>query len=163
MSTKVILFRKNKGLISRCISLVTGSNITHSAVLFDGELYDASERRGNFGRAKIKKLQKRNVEIYSLGASEMQVESWLIRHNGKDYDYSGILQWFLFWIFGRFINKLKIASKSKVYCFEATAALISRVTGIKKFPENLHGDHLKKTLGRPVYIGKLKDFLDYAD
>ena len=163
MAANVVLFKKNKGLVSRCISLVTGSDITHSGILFEGQLYDASERRGKFGSAKLRRLKDRKVEVYNLGASEAQVDSWLIRHNGKEYDYAGVLQWALFYVFGRFVNRLKLSSKDKVYCFEATAALIGTVSGIKKFPNNLHGDHLKRTLGKPVYVGKLKEFLEYAD
>jgi len=163
MGVKVLLFRKNKGIISRCISLVTGSNITHSAILFEGQIWDSSERRGKFGAAKVKKLAKRKVEVYHLGASTEQAEAWLVRHNGKDYDYSGILQWFLFWIFGRFVNKLRLASKSKVYCFEATGALITRVTGLK-FPKNVSGSDLRRVLGvKAEYVGSLKEYLNDAD
>jgi hypothetical protein len=163
MAVNVVLFKKNKSIISKCIAIVTGCEITHSAVLVDGQLYDASEKRGKFGLANLKKLKKRNVKIYNLGASDEQVNLWLIKNNGKRYDYRGILQWILFWLFGRFIDKLKIASEKKVYCFEATAALISAVTGIARFPSNLHGGHLQKTLGKPVYIGKLEDYLKEFD
>jgi len=162
MNAKVILFKKDTSIISLCISKVTGSNITHSGVYFDGQIFDASEKRGKFGSAKVKSLKNRNVEVYNLGASDTQLEAWLVRHSNKAYDYSGILQWLLFFIFGRFVNRLKISSNNKVYCFEATAALITRVTGLK-FPKNLHGDHLKRVLGLPVYKGPLKGFLENAD
>lgn len=161
MAVNIILFKKDKGLISRCIAKITGSDFTHSAVLYDGQLYDASERRGKFGEANVKKLANRKIEVFNLGASDIQVEAWLVKHAHKRYDYSGVLQWLLFWAFGGFINSLKLSSRKKVYCFEATAALISRVIKLK-FPENLHGDHLKRTLGLPVYRGKLKEFLKDA-
>ena len=105
MAVKIILFRKNNSIISKCISLVTGSNITHSAVLVDGELWDASEKRGNFGRAKAKKLLNRKVEVYHLGASDIQAQAWVVNNDGKKYDYAGILQWVLFFFFGRFFTK----------------------------------------------------------
>lgn len=162
MAVKILLFRKTNSIISRGISLVTGSNITHSAVLYDDQIFDSSEKRGKFAAARIKKLQNRKVEVYHLGAKEDQTEAWLVKHSTKEYDYSGLIQWFLFWIFGRFVNKLRIASRDKVYCFEATAALITRVTGLK-FPKNISGDHLKRTLGKPEYIGSLKEYLKDAN
>jgi len=161
VAAHVILFKKESTLISRAIAKVTKCDITHSAVLFDGALFDASEIRGEFGRAKIKKLQNRKVEAYHLGASEAQVETWLVMNHGKKYDYSGVLQWLLFGLFGRFFKKTRLNQRSKVYCFEATASLINKVTGLK-YPQNISGDHLRRTLGRAVFKGQLKEFLNDA-
>ena len=161
MAASVILFKKNKSFISKAVEVVTGCDVTHSAVLYDGDLYDASELRGDFGRAKIKKLKNRKVEVYNLGASDQIMQTWLIKHGGKKYDYSGVLQWVLFWSLGRFFKNSRLNQKKKVYCFEATANLVSKVTRLK-FPENVSGCHLRRTMGKPVFSGKLDEFLENA-
>lgn len=162
MPAKIILFKKTNTLFSRCVAIVTDSKITHSAVLFDGEIYDSSEKRGKFGRADAKKLKERNVEVYHIGASEEQVARWLMKHMGRRYDYTGLLQWVLFWAFGRFFTRYRLNAKSKVYCFEATANLIAIVTKLK-FRQNLSGQDLKNTLAPPEYVGKLKDYFNYGN
>lgn len=158
MAVKIILFRRQKTIISTCISIVTGSNITHSAVLYDGDLFDSSETRGKFGKAKIKKLRKRTVEVYHIGASDEQATAWLMKHHDKRYDYAGVLQWLLFYALGRYFEKYRLNSRKRIYCFEATAALISRVTGLK-FRQNITGDDLKRTLNRPEFVGQLREYI----
>ena len=161
MAGSVVLFKKDGGIISKLIAKVTGSDITHSAVLYEGQLFDASERRGNFGRANINKLKARDVEVYPLGASVQQLDVWLVLHNGKKYDYAGVLQWALYGFFGRFFKGHKLNQTKKVYCFEATAALLTKITGVK-YPANISGDHLRRTLGSPIYTGRLSGFLNHV-
>lgn len=159
MAVKIVLFRKSSSIISKCISLVTSSNITHSAVFFDGEIWDSSEKRGKFGKADVKKLQNRTVEVYHLGANDDQANLWLIKMNGKRYDYLGIIQWGFFYLAGRFFEKYRLNSKNKVYCFEATGAIITRVIK-RKFPVNVTGENLRRTLGKPEFIGELKEYIN---
>ncbi len=156
---KVVLFRKSSTIISKAIAHVTGSDITHSAVLVNGSLYDSSETRGKFARANIKKLKKRKVEVYPLGASPDQVNAWLAHHLERRYDYAGILGWMVYSLVGRFFSTSKLNAQSKVYCFEATARLVADVQGLK-FRTHLSGQDLKRVLGAPTYIGSLGDYYE---
>jgi len=162
VAARIILFKKHSSFISKAIAKVTGCDITHSGVLYDGDIYDASELRGDFGRAKLKKLKNRKVEVYHLGASEQQLQTWLMKHHGKKYDYAGVLQWLLFICFGQFFKGYRLNQRSRVYCFEATANLVTRVTRVK-FPANVSGCHLRRTLGKPEYCGEFKEYLDNVD
>lgn len=160
MQAKIILFRKDKkSFISKCIARITGSDITHSAVYWMGDLWDSSEKRGRFDRAKMDKLKDRTVEVYPYGASKEQIILWLMRHNGKKYDYKGILGWVVYWLFGRYISNVRVNSKNRVYCFEATANLISIVNNLK-FPRHVSGDNLKRTLGNPQFVGTLENYMN---
>ncbi len=158
MTIKVVLFRKNDSFISKCIAKVTGSDITHSAVLYKDVMFDSSEVRGNFGRANQKDYKGRMIEVYPLGASEQQFQDWLFLHSGKKYDYKGVIGWFFWKYFGNWTKNQKLNSKSRVYCFEATADLISRVSRLK-YDTHISGADLKRTLGQAQFIGPIEEYL----
>jgi len=158
MKHRVILFKKDRSAISRAIAFVTECDVTHSAVMAGGQLFDASESRGSFGSDNLFQYKSRDVEIYDIGIDGRTFTAWRSRYDGKKYDYLGALQWLLFFLFGRFFTKYRINQRSKVYCFEATAAIITRHNAAK-FKQNINGDDLRAALGRPIYSGKLNDYL----
>ena len=164
MTAKVFLFEKDKSIISRAIAHVSGSPITHSAVYYEGAMFDSSEVRGKFGRADIKDHLDRKVRVHHIGVSDIQLAQWVVLNWGKKYDWRGIGGWVMYHLFKRWFTFSRNNSKSRVYCHEAVADLIRIVQGGKlKFPVHVSGDHIKNQLGKPEFVGTLQDYLDHAN
>lgn len=164
MTVKVLLFEKDSGLVSKAIAHISGSDITHSAVMYSGAMYDSSEVRGEFSRANPKDHMQRKVYVHHIGASDPQLFHWLLTNWGKKYDWKGIYGWVVYHMFKRWFKTGRNNSKNRVYCHEVVADLIRIVQGGKmKFPVHVSGEHIRKQLGKPEFVGTLEEYLKHAN
>lgn len=159
---KIILFRNSGGMIESAIANLTKSNITRAAVLMNGELWEFSEYSKKFIKSRNKKLLDRCIEVYPIGASSEQIRFWVIQNTQNHVKSLGWLGWSAYFLIGRYFGSHRLSKKERLYCFKAIASLLQQVTGVK-YPSNVTGEQIKRTLGKPIFIGALKEYLDDAD
>ena len=105
-------------MISRIIKWFTKSNFTHVMIYCNGALWDSSEKRGDFGAAKLEDYRDRKAHVYQTGVTCGSAADWINGMIGRKYYYQGILGWVLHTISSKFDN-LSIRRSSKFYCFES--------------------------------------------
>lgn len=162
---QIVLFRTQLSFVSFMIWMVTGYPISHSAVIWRGQLYDSSESRGDFGvGTPVKNYGQREVLVYNRQVAPQEALGWIQEVGAIKYDYVGVLGWFAAWLFKpvRFLSKFflrKTLQSKKVWCFEATAKLLLRSGIAKNIEAPTHGGHLMQVLGEPDYTGTAEDWV----
>jgi uncharacterized protein YycO len=120
--TLIRLYKNQNGLISSAIRWQTRGIYSHSAIIVDGVLYEASEFKGVHNKIADKR-NDRYFDDYQIILSEQQEEDlirFLDRQLGKPYDYTMVL---------RFITRQQEDRKSvgKWFCSELVFAAVQKV------------------------------------
>jgi uncharacterized protein YycO len=120
--TLIRLYKNQNGLISSAIRWQTRGIYSHSAIIVDGVLYEASEFKGVHNKI-AEKRNDRYFDDYQIVLTEKQEEDiakFLDRQLGKPYDYTMVL---------RFITRQQEDRKSvgKWFCSELVFAAVQKV------------------------------------
>jgi len=153
---KVVVFKKNKSIISRLISSITKSDYTHAGIMINEcSIIDASESRGYVDIKSYWEYKDRDCVIYDIKRThnnDKEMKSYI----GVSYDYKGVLGWLL-----------KLDDTTKFYCFEFVAKMIRTSRNNEDDIElSLTGDSiiglLKRFNSTKLYSGKFGDFVNEA-
>ena len=137
---KVIMYKRDNSFLSRLVSIITGSEYTHSAVLHQyGNKCYFSDSSLSYGiivtpLAQMPEyLKDREYEVYQpkvvSKASDLDAFVKMSELSGGDYDVQGAVTW----VISRLLKKIGIFRRnSKLYCFEFTLELLKCYYNIDK-------------------------------
>jgi len=152
MATYVIVFEADTSFISKSISKVLKSPYSHAAILINGVLFDASEKRGSVGKDHTlsRTYRGRTIVVYQVQDSSKFMEGWAQGQVGRSYDYLGVLGWFL-----------RLGSIKKVYCFEWVLEYLHSSMGFfsNRYPKHITAEYIIKRIpSKSVYKGVAESF-----
>lgn len=102
----VLYFTEQSSRISKFVSLVTNSDITHASIINRDINYDTDLLRDAFGKSEILlENPQRFCIVYDFGLTDCQ--DWIDSSVGIPYDLLG----YFLWIFGK-------NPKKKMHCFD---------------------------------------------
>lgn len=137
----VLYYTHEKSFISRLISFITRSDITHASIINRRVNYDTDMLKKEFQRERslLTREPDRKCIVYDFG-DEVDCDAWIQQAIGVPYDLLG----YFLWIFGK--------NPSEMHCFD-TITEVLKASGFA-VPEDL----LKRPTGT-----KLRYYLDSLD
>ena len=125
---KIIIFKSNTSTLSRLISIITGSDYSHSAILLkhDNLCYftDSSFTERGVLLTKLSDIEEylnsREYVIYDIQTTDKDYKAFTRASElvSESYDTTGVILWSFFKMF-RITNK-------KYYCFEYTIEILKQ-------------------------------------
>lgn len=134
----VLYFTEQTSFISKLVSFLSNSDITHASVINNGINYDTDLDKDAFTASTIlHENPKRFCITYDLGSS-VDCQEWIDDHIGTPYDLLG----YFLWLFGRNPSK-------KMHCFDTVIESLKSV-----------GVYVPRDINKRPTGTKLKNWLD---
>lgn len=136
----VLYYTQYKSFISKFVSFITNSPITHASVIVNGKNYDTDLIKDSFQEEKqlLRNEPDRFCIVYDFGNDlDEKAEEWIKNHIGTPYDLLG----YFLWMFNY--------NPTNLHCFDSVSILL----------KDLGYDVPKTLLKRPTG-SKLKSYLD---
>jgi len=111
------------------ICLFTLSRYSHCELVIDGVCWSSSARDGGVRQKQIDLTDGKWIVVNVPSADADAALDWFYRHEGKSYDYLGVVQFLL-----PFVRQ----GRDKWFCSEATSEALGLPCATKTTPQDLY-------------------------